>query len=54
MRHGFVIVGASVDVEGVNEHVQFLIRSLRVVDAAAPPDRGVPLESAAAEPARTG
>jgi hypothetical protein len=54
MRHGFVIVGASVDVEGVNEHVQSLIRSLRLVGAAAPPARGVPLESLAAEPARTG
>jgi hypothetical protein len=55
MRAEFVIVGASVNVEGVNdEHVQSLIRSRRVLDAAALRDGDVPLESLAAEPARTG
>jgi hypothetical protein len=54
MRHGFVILGASTNLEGGPEHVQSLIRSRRVVDAVALGDRDVPLEPFAAEPARTG
>jgi hypothetical protein len=54
MRHEFVIVGASVNAGGANEHMQSLIRSRRALEAAALRDRDVPLESLAAEPTRTG
>jgi 3-phenylpropionate/trans-cinnamate dioxygenase ferredoxin reductase subunit len=53
MNGGRVVGGMNVNVEGVNEHVQSIIRSRRVVDTAALRDRDVPLESLAAEPARS-
>jgi 3-phenylpropionate/trans-cinnamate dioxygenase ferredoxin reductase subunit len=54
VKDGRVVGGMNVNVEGVNEHVQSLIRSRRAVDAAALRDSDVPLESLAAEPARAG
>jgi 3-phenylpropionate/trans-cinnamate dioxygenase ferredoxin reductase subunit len=45
LRDGHVIAGMNVNVWDVNEHVQALIRSRQMIDAAALSDRDTPLES---------
>jgi 3-phenylpropionate/trans-cinnamate dioxygenase ferredoxin reductase subunit len=51
LADGRVVGGMNVNVWDVNEHVQALIRSRRVIDAAALRDTDTPLESLAAQPA---
>jgi len=51
LRDGRVLAGMNVNVWDVNQHVQELIRSRRVIDVAALADADTPLESLAAESA---